>query len=232
MSMLNKQLLSKIFFIALILFVAVLINSERSMANPKSTLIKLDLSGHKMNFSSPVNYSKDFPLPSETQYRINIYDNDIYKNPYTDLENSYSIRQSYWDYGRGIIFGGVKGTLSMGMALNKTSDKSLNLEKSDDFITAMQNDFEIIYDEQAREEFVVKLPEKYLIKKISNLDWGYYEYEMGRGEKHVAFSIPVSEQHYLMVVFNFINNSHGKENNWKEQAQETIDFIISSFDVD
>lgn len=198
----------------------------------KKTLIKFNFSGRLLSFSSPVNYSKDFPLPSETQYRINVYDNDIYKKPYTDLESSYSIRKSYWDYGRGIFFGGVNGTLSMGMALYKTSDKNLNLKKSDDFLTAMQNDFEIIYDDQAREEFVVKLPDKYQIKKISNLNWGYYEYEMGRGEKHVAYTIPVSEQHYLMVVFNFINNSHGKKNNWEEQAQETIDFIVYSFNID
>jgi len=199
------------------------------MATPKSALIKLDLSGQAISFLSPVNYSKNFPWPSEKEYRINIHDKDIYKSAYTELENAYSIRQSYWDYGRGIIFGGAKGTLSMTVVLYRTFDKNTDAKNSSEFITALQTDFEKTYDKQAREEFGIELPEHYQTTAISNLDWGHYEYLMGRGERHVVYAIPVSKQHYLMVTFNFINNSHGEKNDWKDQAQATVDFIMSSF---
>ena len=95
----HKKLLNN-FSLTFFFICLMIINTEYSMANPKTALIKFDLSGKSISFESPVNYSKDYPWPKETQYRINIYDKDIYKSQYTDLENTFSIRQSYWDYDR------------------------------------------------------------------------------------------------------------------------------------
>jgi len=210
--------------IFLLVILLVLNNTEYSMANPKSTNIKLNLSGIEITFDSPVNYSKDFSWPKETDYAINIYDKDLY----TLFENSSIIRKSHWDYGRGIIFGGVKGTLSMTIILYKTTDTKSNLKNDSDFLEALQKDFKIIYDEQSRSESKFELPETFKITKISDNSYGFYEFSVD-GDKRLVYGIPLSDQHYLLIKFDFINNSEGEVNNWKEQARETVDFIMTTF---
>ncbi len=214
------------FFKYCVMILLIFNSVEYSMAAPKNVKVQLNLSGNKISFKSPVNYSKDFSWPKETEYNINIYD----KDNYTLFENSHVIRKSYWDYGKGLFFGGVKGTLSMTLVLYKAIDKDKNLKNDNEFIKALESDFKDIYDEQTRSKPETVLPEEYQLKKISNKSIGYYEFVLD-GDKHLVYGIPLSTEHYLMVGFNFINNSEGKKNNWKEQAQDTVDFIMSSLEV-
>lgn len=196
------------------------------MADPKNIKVGLNLSGNKFSFNSPANYSKDFSWPKETEYNINIYD----KDNYTLFENSHIIRKSYWDYGKGLFFGSVKGTLSMTLVLYKTTDINANLKNDNELIKAMELDFKSIYDEQTRSKSEIVLPEKFQIKKVSNKNCGYYEFVL-ESDKHIVYGVSLSDEHYLMINFDFINNSEGPKNNWKTQAQNTVDFIISSFEV-
>lgn len=196
----------------------------------KHALIKLELPGQSIGFLSPVNYSKGLPWPAETQYQINIYDTDLYKIFFDDSDNVIPIRKSYWDYGRGFVLGGVQGILSMTLALYKTSEKNVDLKINTDFIKTLQRDFEALFDEQYRKEHRVDIPERYQIETISGLNWGSYEYYID-GSRYITYGLALSDQHYLMVAFHFINNNEGKKNNWKQQAQATVDFIIASFEV-
>ena len=225
----------KTFHIVLWVFLIACITTESAMAKPKSEHITLDLSGTRISYASPVNYSKDFPKSSadiQTQYRINIHDKNLYKkqNAYTKSENFHGIRQSFWDYGRSIIWGSVKGTLSMSVALYHTLQHELDLKNPDVFIKALQADFEQIYDNQARKTFKVIRPENYQIKTLSGIPWGHYEFSI-RGKRIVAYALPLSDQHYFKVEFDFTNHSEGKINNWEQQAQATVDFIMASFEV-
>ena len=122
---------------------------------PKSEHITMDLSGTRISYDSPVNYSKDYPRSAETQYRVNIHDQDLYKK-YSNHMNSkifHGIRQSEWDYGRSIIWGSVKGTLSMSIALYRTLQHKLDLKDPDAFIKALQADFEQLNDKRTRKEY-------------------------------------------------------------------------------
>lgn len=215
------------FFKHCVMMFLIFYTAEYSMAAPKNVNVQLNLSGNKISFNSPINYSKDFSWPKETEYNINIYD----KDNYTLFENSHIIRKSYWDYGKGLFFGGVKGTLSMTLVLYKTTVKKANLKNDNELIKAMELDFKSIYDEQTRNKPETVLPKEFQLKKISNKSCGYYEFVLD-GDKHIVYGVPLSDEHYLMIGFNFINNSEGQKNNWKEQAQETVDFIMSSFVVD
>lgn len=227
--LLKNRLPKLLFVIALSIGLIAIINTGNSMAKPQNTLIKLNLSGKQVSFLTPENYSKDFPRPAETQYKINIYDNDIYISPYTDSSNAFEIRQSNWDYGKGLIFGGVKGTLSMNIALFRTSHSDLIQDNGEGFLSVLKRDFEEIHDEESRETFSISEPKKYEMKSITNLDWGYYEY-LARQGRRFTYAFPIDDQIYLKINFSFINNSD-TENNWEKLAQETIDNIIASFQV-
>ena len=144
----------KTIHIALWIFLIACITTESAMAKPKSEHITLDLSGTRISYDSPVNYSKDYPRSAETQYRVNIHDQDLYKNQRTNAENLYVIRQSHWDYGRSLIWrSGVKGTLSMSIALYRTLQHKLDLKDPDAFIKALQADFEQLNDKRTRKEY-------------------------------------------------------------------------------
>lgn len=217
-------------FLAFGVSLLAIFNMGIGMASTKSEIVEFTFSSKKISFSSPVNYSKDYPAPQEKKYTINLYDKDLYKKDYTKSVKSFGIRKAYWDYGRGIIFGGVKGTLSMMTGLYSSSQNVALLKENRFFLESLQKNLEQVYDEQAREDYTVVLPEKYQFKNISNIDWAFYEYSIG-GKKIVAYAYPLDEQHYLKIEFDFIDNSEGQKNNWKEQAQDTVDFIMSSFEV-
>ena len=126
------------------------------------------------------------------------------------------------------FFGHVDGTLSLGLALYKVDDASLTLTKTSDLLKALKNDFEKAFDKQTREESGVELPESYNIKNISGEEWAEYVYFIDNG-KHIVYAHSLDDKHYIMVTFNFIDNSEGKINDWKEKAQATVNFVMSSF---
>ena len=196
----------------------------------KSEHITLDLSGTRISYASPVNYSKDYPRAAETQYRINIHDQDLYKNHRTNAENLYVIRQSHWDYGRSLIWRSVvKGTLSMSVRLYRTSHE-FDPKDHDAFIKTLQADFELIYNKKTRKDFKVILPEKYQMKTIASGPWRCYEFSIG-GSRIVAYAYPLSDRNYFKVEFDFIINSEDQKDKWEQQAQATVDFIMASFEV-
>jgi len=221
----NKLLAGKIIF-SLLFLLAVIFNMETSMAKPKTTTVKFDLSGSIISFSSPTNYSKDFPAPSKDKYLFNIYDKAVY----TDSENTRVIRQSHWDYGKGFFFGKVKGTLSMTAVLYHTSQKDIDLKNNEDFIKALKLDFEKANSKQDIEDFGIEVPLNYSLKDLQGTSWGYYEYFIDSNKK-ISYTVALSDQHYLKVNFNFINNSHNEKNDWIEQAETTINEIMSSFEM-
>ena len=113
---------------------------------PKSEHITLDLSGTRISYDSPVNYSKDYPRAAETQYRINIHDQDLYKKQNRSSADIHGIRQSFWDYGRSLIWRSVvKSTLSMTVALYRTPQNKFDPKDHDAFIKTLQSDFELTY---------------------------------------------------------------------------------------
>ena len=221
--------------IVLRIFLIACITTESAMANPKSEHITLDLSGTRISYASPVNYSKDYPRAAETQYRINIHDQDLYikHNKDTKSKNLHAIRKSEWDYGRSLIWRSVvKGTLSMTVALYRPQHE-LDPQDPEAFIKAVQADFEQLYNKQARKKFRVIAPENYQIKTLSGIPWRYYEYSIGgeRIKRLVVYAYPLSDQHYLRVQFNFTSHSEDQKDKWEQQAQQTVDFIMASFEV-
>jgi len=195
------------------------------MAKPKSTQVKFDLSGNSISFLSPLNYSKDFPAPTKNKYLLNIYDKSIY----TDSDNTRVIRQSHWDYGKGLFFGKVKGTLSMTVVLYHTNQEKLDLKNHENFVEALKLDFEKANSKQDIVDFGIEVPLEYSIKELNGTSWGHYEYFVD-GSKKISYTLALSDQHYLKINFNFINNSHTEKNDWKEQAEITIKDIMSSFE--
>lgn len=212
--------------VILLITLATLPNLVLSMSNPKSTLIQLDLSGNSMSFSEPVNYSKDFPSPLNSKYIINIYDKDAY----TDSAKTKVIRKSYWDYGKGFIFGKVKGTLSMTIVLYHTNQESLDLTRSEDFLKALKSDFDNDNSKQDIEDFGIDIPKNYTLAKVNGLNWGQYEYFVN-DSKRLTYALPLSDQHYIKVNFNFINNSRSEDTDWMNDAQKTISNIVSTFSL-
>ena len=208
------------------------------MAKPKSEHITLDLSGTRISYDSPLSYSKRYPRSPanvQTQYRINIHDQDLYKkqHEYTKSKNLHAIRKSYWDYGRSLIWGTVKGTLSMSVSLYRTLQPEFDAQDPTAFIKALQADYEEIYGKKDRKKkynYKNIAPENYQIKILSGISWGYYEYSAG-GDISVIYAYPLSDQHYFKVQFSFTSHSEDQKDKWELQAQATIDFIMASFEV-
>lgn len=201
------------------------------MNNRKSELIQLNISNHSVSYHSPKNYSKDFTIElPKTDYRVNMYEHDLYINQFSGVEISSLLHQSYWDYGKGYFSRKVNGTLLMSVFLYKSAQNTLDLSEAEHFNTTLKNDFEAIYDEKSQQDFSMVMPVSYKTQLISGLNWGYFKYSI-RGAIDQSFSLYLSDKYYLKVTFSFIDNSLGKENNWKEQAQKTIDTIMLSFQL-
>jgi len=214
-----------LFSIAIFLFAATNIGYSMAVTNKYKTY-DFKLSSKIVSFSEPDNYSKDFSKPNTKNQTLNIFDPDVY----TDSEYSLVLHKAYWDYGRSFFIGKVNGTLSMTVALVRTYETQLNLENGEQFKNALQLDFEHDYDKQTQEDYGITPPEEYTSQTISTSKWVHYKYD-SNGEIRSVYSIPLSEQHYLQIIFSFIDNSTGKANDWEQQATSTMNQIMSSFQI-
>lgn len=188
------------------------------------TMYNIKLSSKSLSFSEPRDYSKDFPPPNSQNQSINIYDNDIY----TDTDHTSILHQAYWDYGKGFFFGKVKGTLSITIMLIHTYQDQINLENSGQLMQAVPMDFERIYDKETRKEFRISVPDKYTNETINNSDWVHFDYKI-RNEIKSVYAAPISDKHYIMVTFGYINNS--SDESWKDKAKISVNNIMSSFEI-
>lgn len=187
----------------------------------------LNLSGSKVSFSEPANYCKDFPKPDQNMQPINIYDVDIY-----DLSNNtLSLHQAYWEYKQGFIIKRRKGLLSITIILVRTYDTKLDLQIPDQFKLAVQRDFENhIYDNEAREKSGISLPENYNDTEINGTQWVYFDYDVN-GAPVSTYVTPLSNDHYLMVYFSFMDAVDGQYGSWVSEATATTNLIMSSFHI-
>ena len=108
----------------------------------------MDLSGTRISYDSPLNYSNRYPKqPADTQthYRINIHDQDLYEKENRKVAYIQGIRQVFWDYGRSWIWrSAVKSTLSMTVALYRTA-YAFDPKDYDAFIKTLQAEFKLTY---------------------------------------------------------------------------------------
>ena len=184
------------------------------------------LSSRSISFSEPGNYSKNFPQPQKTSLSLDIFDPDTY----TDSKHTRVLHQSYWDFGKTFIFSKVKGTLYITVVLFRSYQNDLDLEKEDQFSKAIQLDFNKNNPKQDIKDYGITPPEEFKLITINRIQWVHYVYDVG-GEKKFIYTIPLSEHHYLKVNLNFIDNSPGEKNNWKEHATSTMNQIMSSFKI-
>lgn len=174
---------------------------------------KLKLSSTLIEFDSPTDYSKDFPKPQSFETNINIYDSDIYG----DSGIASVLQQLYFDFGKGFIFGKVNGTLEATFVLRKTNLRGIDNSNPGQLIKTLEHDFYDEFSKQDLEDFDIKVISKFSNKKISNIEWSHFEYTTNSTLNN-SFAIPLSECHYLQIIFRFIDNSTGEDNTWKKQA--------------
>jgi len=220
-----KNIRQYLFTIVILTLAATNIGYSMSIATQKITYT-FKLSSKTVSVSESNDYSKDYPRPDQTIQNLNIFDSDIYN----DTDRTRVLHHSYWDYGKTFFFRKVKGTLSFTLVLFRTFDNQINLEQSDQFSKTIQQEFKAKYTKTELEEYGVTPPDNFVFEVINGEKWLYYKYESS-GQMRFCYSIPISEKHYLMANFRFIDNSVGQKSDWKEQATSTIIQIMLSFHI-
>jgi len=187
---------------------------------------KLKLSSTLIEFDSPTNYSKDFPKPQSLDKNINIFD----ANSYGDTGTHSVLQQLYFDFGKGFIFGKVNGTLEATLVLRKTNLKDIDNNNPGQLLKSLEHDFYTEFSKQDLKDYDIKVNNEFSTVNISNIEWSYFDYTTNSIHNY-AYAIPLSETHYLQVIFRYIDNSTGEKNNWKEQAANYQKNILESFQI-
>lgn len=211
---------------AILSLVASNIGYSMSIGN-QTTTYTFRLSSKVISLTEPNDYSRDYPRPIHINQTLNIFDNVTYN----DTDRSRVLHESYWDYGKIFPFSKVKGRLSFTVVLYRTFDEKIDLEKDAQFSKFMQNDFKNKYTKTEIEEYGVTPPGKYVLEDNNGSQWLYYEYDVD-GQIRYCYSIPISDKHYIMANFRFIDNSIGQKSNWKGKAKSTMNQIMSSFKIE
>lgn len=188
---------------------------------------ELNLSGIRVGFDTPTNYSKDFPKPQSLTKNTNIYDVDIYGN----LGVASVLQQIYFDFGKGFFFGKVNGTLEATIVLRKTNLQNIDNKKEDQLLKTLEHDFYSEFSKQDLKDYNINIIGDFSMVNISNTKWSHFKYTTNH-KKNIVYAVPLSEKHYLEVIFRFIDNSTGENNNWKEQATDYLNNIMNSFSIE
>ncbi len=188
---------------------------------------ELNLSGMQVAFDTPTNYSKDFPRPQSLNKNINIYDIDIYG----DSGVASVLQQIYFDFGKGFFFGKVNGTLEATIVLRKTKLQDIDNNKDDQLLKTLEHDFYSEFSKQDLKDYNIKVNTDFSVVNISSIKWSHFKYTTNH-KQNIVYAIPLSEKHYLEIIFRFIDNSTGENNNWKEQATDYLNNIINSFSIE
>lgn len=217
----NKKVILS--FLLLLLVLVMLYASSQSTKTDQYTFM---LSSIKVQFKTPSRYSKDFPKPDAFTKNINIYDTDIYN----DSKTTSTLEELYFDYGKGFLFGNVNGTLKAAIQVRKTLLESSGKTNPDQLIKILHHDFDKDFSKQDLKDFAITPPRSINNLNISGIVWSHYEYTTN-DQVILLYATALSEQHYLQILFKFIDNSPGEKNNWKEQASEQINGIMQSFSI-
>lgn len=191
-----------------------------SSANQQETY-SLNLSGKKYEFSTPNNFSRDFPKPSKHSIIINIYDTVLYNDSGTTI----SIYEHYFDFKEGLIFKETKGILKMSTIVRKSNFKNENVVN---LIKNLTFDFNNDYSAQDLSDFNIEAPFSYENETISGNNWITYQHKINN-QLISTYALSLDDDYYLSVSFKYINNSTEKDNDWESIAQSHEKAIISSF---
>ena len=202
--------------------IALISDKALSFISPGDTQIELNLSGSRIAFKVPKNFSKDYPPPKTLSKSFNIYDPDIYEDELSALY----LYDMFWDYQSGLIFKSIDGTLSMNVSLFRTTENNIDTDNLEQLISMIPRDFEAIYGNKDSEDYEISGPDELSVRKIHSLNWASYHYSIN-GDLTTAYALPISERHYLRVFFRLID-SH-RSPTFKEQATADIQQIMASF---
>jgi hypothetical protein len=82
---------------------------------------------------------------------------------------------------------------------------------------------------QGNEKFAARMPETYNHVNIRGRAW--LVYSLGGWFDRTFYATPLTTNHYVRFILDFIDNTRGYKSNWRQQAQEIGDKIIGSVEI-
>lgn len=179
-------------------------------------------------FSVPEGESADFPVqPVSVAY-------DFPSGGLALRPEGVTLVRKYWDYRGGDLGINKDGTLGFHVRVREFRrgfryDPSSPQEVSEYLL----DELSIAYGERNSRFARQGLDAKIVIipKRVDMVELGErraYSYRLEGAYDFDALIVPITDQYYVQIQFDYIDNSHGRPSGWRARAQSDADSIQSS----
>ena len=190
---------------------------------------RIKISPYELTFRVPGGHSSAVPSPA-TGREIDL------KRDFSSDTSTVVLFMHAWDYHE-FLLPGVAGIFDMTVAVKrKPHDYTPDLTSLDTLQRLVEQNLERVYaprNQEARAlgntRFVVSLPTEYRRTTIRSRDW--LVYALGGWKDSMDYATPITSAHYLLIGFDFVDNSRGRTTSWRRNAQKVADQIIASLEL-
>ena len=194
---------------------------------------QINLSGNVVNFSMPENFSSDFSAEDLVE-KIDLNSDTAFRD-----NNSIELLRRWWDFKDNSFIAKDVGSMMMSIHVNKVLDTSKDISSPIEFIQVILLDMAKRDNEENNgksDETKTHYPEdvqSYVERTYNKQRW----ISSGSGTfdettKVFHFWIPVTNENYLTIEFNFApNNNISMRPFIDEYCREMMRKIMSTFDV-
>ncbi len=144
------------------------------------------------------------------------------------FNHTWSYDESFWR--------GTMGSLQMIIALERSDVRLLDGDELVNLESAVRRELEAYYVPHTeevrrlnREDLVVLLPRSYTKNTLNDRQW--LMYKLGGWKDQVFYVTPLTDDKYLSVSFDFIDNTRGRRSEWRREAQKVSESITGSINI-
>lgn len=132
-----------------------------------------------------------------------------------------------WSY-RGFFWQGVLGYLRLAVGVFGVPGDPMHNKA--DLERTIRARFEDTYRDQKRgSDLEVTVPDEYKTVTLNRREW--LKYSLGGFKDSVIYATPLTATRYVVVHFDFIANSGGRDGKWRQEAEVTADKIADSLAI-
>jgi hypothetical protein len=198
------------------------------MFKEQKAQFEINLSGTKVSFETPANFSRDFGCPESFKSTINVFDADNYPSE-PSIRHLFSVLILYWDYISGVFIKDIDGTMSMNILVEKIADTNVAINGVEQLQENIPINFNATYNDNERKIIKTGIvdPHDFSTVFFPSGKWLNYHYRIGTGEK-VAYSMPFFGTHYLTISFDRMS---GYADKYLIKVNKDILEIMHSFKI-
>lgn len=188
----------------------------------------IDLSGSKLTFTMPNGNSTDVPNPQGAVLKkINIYENLVGND---ENSNCTVLAERWFDY-KGFL-GENLGSIHFLLRLYHSGSQNLfNQNDFGSYLNQYHSDYCKKWNSDADESCQISSPDSYTDFSSNNIDYLHYKIaEQQSSIMQSLYSVPVSSNHYIEVMFRYIGIIDMNAP-WLKLANNLENNILSSIDL-